>query len=730
MRNLLLICVLLPQLIFSQSDKEVAETNLKYYNEVFGEYEKQFDVFEAPEKFKDESLVVLCQKVHLSFQRYSDNGYNGTKGITRKRILIQDKSELNTLTEFYFQPSEAIGIRLIKPDGTTKKIDTDNAKKVESKVPDLYTDNYHHDQYYKIAIPNLEVGDIIDFFKVFTQEYTGIIEVISSLEYSYPVVSQEIVFDVEKSWQFYYDTFNGAPAIKEDPNGGIDNSGRKKKIVKRYVMQDKERATKKYESYSYPNLTDPLIKFMAIPTSFGYKSDEKIQKGLDLETAIKNNIGKFPDYAETINERCYRYGRSEKFFKLPKEQRVNKIYNALRYYYVEAMMKGERAQRMSYEAGAVIEMSHEFYKLSRFGFTNIFANALKDFDIDAEYAAVVPKHYGNPDQVVVDSEITYGVYVPLTDTYYWSVDNYSLPGEEYKIVQGAVGYRIPRKKSVKKEDFKKIEIPYSTADNNTSLTVKEINIDEKHNLEIAEVVSFSGMYKSIYNRMLLFHTPYGKKDAMKYGDIYLQRNTKAFEQEGFDDYRLGGMGENLVSKFNDRIETYADSKIKTIQSWVAKEYNADTVTNYKVLQYGTTSEEPVLKASYNFVTSEHIKKAGPNLIFNIGELIGKQLELEEDQLTERTKEIFFNFPKTIENRVTINLPEGMTAHGLESINVNIDNPNASFSSVATQNGNKLTIETKKVYKKANAPASEWTNYTEMIEKAYDFSQQKIILKKT
>ena len=264
-------------------DKKAYETNLKYYNDIFGAKDADFNITESPAEWNTEPIVMLCQKIHISFLRDSEKNGSKTKGVIRKRVLIQDKAALDDFSEFYYQNSSAFGIQHIKPDGTKKDIDLKNAVKVESDVPSFYSDDYHSEDYNKIAIPDLEVGDILDYFKVFTEKYSGNVELIAPISYSYPVVSQDIIFDVDKLWNFYYNTFNGAPEFVQDKEGGIDIKGRKRKIIKRFILKNTNQKAQKEERWDFINLTEPIIKVMALPPNSNFAGGRKRDE-------VKNSI--------------------------------------------------------------------------------------------------------------------------------------------------------------------------------------------------------------------------------------------------------------------------------------------------------------------------------------------------------------------------------------------------------------------------------------------------------
>ena len=732
MRYLILFFFLIPLLASGQRNKNSKnqKENLKYYEEIFGEYEKQFDVFEAPEKWKDEPLVLLCQKTHISFLRDTKSGFNRTKGVVRRRFLIQDKSEIETFSEFYFQDSDIIGINHIKPNGDERRIETENAIKVESNVPDFYSDSYHFSEYNKIAIPDLQVGDIIDYFKVFTQGYPGLIQVIAPIDYTYPVLSQELIFDVDKLWTFYYDTFNDAPNFKTDPKGGRDNSGRKRKSVKRFVLKDKDRPAREAEKWAYRNLESPLVKFTAVTSYSGYFDKKAQHRDLDINRVMELNLNIKNEPINLLTSNCIRVAKKCNVDKLrTDDEKVNLLYRLLRYQSVAKQLYADGYLRSaSYSVGALEELSHDNFELIEYIFSNVFVKLLKKFDIPAEYVAVVPQSFGGIDKVVNPKEVTFGVYVPSTKKYYWTNTNYNVAGEEVKYLMGAEGYRIGSKRSKRSSNSKKITVPVSTSDKNVKTISMNVEVNSDNSINVKETISFTGMYKQIYNPLFLFHSSYGKQDIVDFETNKFLDKVIAYEQQGFFSSKAK-LKDKKAKELIERFEEIEDNHQEGLNSWISSEYKADSMNNYEVIEYGVTEKEPVLKTSFDFESEEYVKKAGPNLIFELGALIGDQEELDKEEMENRIGDIYFDFPKEISNEIVVNLPDGLQANGLDALNVTVDNANGSFKTTASQSGNKVTVETRLVFKNYHAPASEWPTYVELLEAVYDFSQQKVVLKK-
>jgi hypothetical protein len=98
-------------------------------------------------------------------------------------------------------------------------------------------------------------------------------------------------------------------------------------------------------------------------------------------------------------------------------------------------------------------------------------------------------------------------------------------------------------------------------------------------------------------------------------------------------------------------------------------------------------------------------------------------------LAGRQVDIWIPHARTIENNITITIPPGYIAEGLQDLNATVDNESGSFISTAKLENDKVLISSKKIYKKNFDKKEAWSNYVAFLEPAYKFSQSKIVLKK-
>jgi hypothetical protein len=126
--------------------------------------------------------------------------------------------------------------------------------------------------------------------------------------------------------------------------------------------------------------------------------------------------------------------------------------------------------------------------------------------------------------------------------------------------------------------------------------------------------------------------------------------------------------------------------------------------------------------------ADWIKKAGNNYLFEVGKVIGVQMQIKEED-RKRTIDVYGPFARSYEFNLELNIPEGFGVEGLEALNKKIVNECGSFSSSTSRQGNQVTIHIQKEYTHNFEPAANWPKMLEFIDAAADFNNAKLLLKK-
>ena len=171
-----------------------------------------------------------------------------------------------------------------------------------------------------------------------------------------------------------------------------------------------------------------------------------------------------------------------------------------------------------------------------------------------------------------------------------------------------------------------------------------------------------------------------------------------------------------------------------IEKDLFKSYNIQTdfitatVKNIDVERIGL--DPFIVEASY--LATDLLKKAGGNYIFEIGAVIGKQMEFYSDK--PRKLPIQLNAARSYERTITLELPQGYRIKNIEDLDkaYYLDPENktlAYFTITHDKKDNTITIKNLEGYNFVELPVTYWDQYRHIINAAADFNKFAIILEK-
>ncbi len=717
---LFLILLIVPLLSTAQKKKKLSKSEkkaLELYDREFKREGEAFKTATIPEKYASESSVMLAKKVHMVFGR-NKKGKTASQIATRKRILLNDMAAVKDYSEFYYQKSDVIGISIIKPDGNKSDVDLDNAVEVTSDIPRQYQDRYHQEDYYKVAIPNLEVGDIVDFYKVFSYPEPSQREFVLPLASSTPILHQELTIDVDKYWTVYYGSLNGAPKFKKVGSGGYNMKGKQSDKVTRLKFEYENAEGKDWERWATVDYYGPMIKLLAAPIKSPLHQKITTFEGLEKVDYITKSMEGVKEITKLLDKNLKSYIKDLNLRDIEESDAAEMIYRGTRVLLLRSMNEVESNDIAVISRG----ISRERAGISDAVFASIFAKILKKAKIKSEIVLAVDRS-AKEDDFLVGQELTMGVYVPKVDKYYWPYDNFSRPGETPYYLEGLKVIRIPYSKVFKDEAAQFVKssvLPTSTLSDNGYKVTAAVNITDDNTLNYKSNSILSGYFRERYSPLFLFNTNYLSED-MSFSEV----------DKLFGKYIAGFYMQNSTPLARSREEFTEYKKIKDerLTEWLEGEHVALELIEFKIEDYGMMNLDKSLKIGYEFSSDEFIKKAGPNLIFDIGKVSGDQLQLDREELEGRRSDIRIECPKSITTDITITLPEGITAHGLEDLNRTVENEVGRFVCSATQTDNTISLTTTKEYITDNFGAEKWPLMVEFLEAAYEQSQKKVILKR-
>lgn len=679
----------------------------------------------VPDKYKDESAVILAAHSRLEVTKktrfnvgaflggfhYIDREVN-CRDIYRMLVQINDQAALKEYSEFDYQAEtrkknwrydekyqQVLGVRIIKPDGTVKEIDTDEYMTVaEGKKGD--------EQRQKLAVPGLEVGDKVDifFFNYTSLENHNLDPFVFRFRQSYPMLSYTVHCEIDDKLTTQYRTLNGAPDFKQSK----DAEGN---ILLDVAMKEIDRTEP--ELWYNPMRQTPMTLLYITNSKmkkYTYIPESAKKAGLHANpdaTALQEDDWKFMEQVQGSSSgmspakaaRLYRNVKNIKKKDWSDEKKADFIYN----YYRLALMT-DRNSNYNSEA-----------------FITYFASLLT-------WAAGVNNLTGittHEDQEPLDQLASYRntswfVALPESGKYYFPPTAYLIPHEIPARYQGRQAILEPDKEKAKKLKIKAerehLILPANTAEENLNATTLQVDMDNTlltlDRTELRTGTQKEFMQRALvkmedvdatYRRLLSIDKELAEEVSKKYADDLQEAFRKGREQEKED--------------YKGEINYYHGEDAKEL-------------LGYGMKSLGNRPDSAAFIYNVRYTMDGLVRKAGPNYVLSAGKLIGDQLLIEGKE-RKRTADIDMSAPRTFQWNITVNLPAGYNAapESVEKLNVNVENECGAFIAKATAENGKLTMNITKRYNHKTEPVANWELLLKLADATKEYEALSVVLKK-
>ncbi|HEV7782185.1 MAG TPA: hypothetical protein VGO58_13015 [Chitinophagaceae bacterium] len=705
--------LLLSTTLFAQDDDDTfspskLESIAKNMKTIWDDGDADFTVTATPEKWKDESGVIIAQKTKFAFDK--DANKLAVYEITHRRIKLNDKDAVNTYSSVYFRigsTNDGAGIKVIKSNGTVQDVSLRNAVYVEdpSDVPSTFTPyigkaNTYYDKsksrviYYKLAIPDLDPGDIIDYGTIFYDDNT--VKKMSYIEFDpiyfvctreYPVLSQKFEIDTDNNSFVNSKSTMGAPLFKETSNGNAD-----------YTWEDKNRDKITDTRWVNSLVELPMVKFQIVFS----KSENRSDLFIGDRGELKQNISP-EELAKKMNNLYNRLDGS--------------VYYSMAKAYLKALGYGDMREEDFIQKTYYILRHMSHYRANGFSselFASCLTQCLELRKIPYDLVVTSPATLTKPENIIFRTEPEWMVRV--RGKYIFNATIFSNPYDFKEEFLNTPAYVISLGKN---PTATPVTLPSTAPDENVTTTTITATMDTAtRNMVLTHQKAVTGLSKQFYNVQGLIYTNALDDDHRSYG--------------GEDDTRAGMKGAYLESyedKLRERKKEDKTRKLEYMKKTLEDDYdNITSYTEFILNSDGRTWRKQELNYTNKLELSDMIKIAGNNLLVAVPSLIGDQLFVSQDE-RKREVDAFLSFPRSIRNVINFTIPDGYKAVGVQNLNVNIDNEVGTFAVLASVEGNKLNLLVKKVYKQTTIKKEQWSKLLEMLDGAFNFSQKKVLLKK-
>jgi hypothetical protein len=713
----LLVLLLLPATLTAQSPLRInvdVKRSDELRKEIWQSNNKDFTVTAVPEKWKNESAVIIAMANVLSYRKAPLINTLNYNSYMHRRIKLQDTKALEEYAEFTIPSTGAYGstryefyagFKVIKADGREIEVPLSEAVKAERRINQSSRDEY------KLAIPNLEIGDILDYYMAqdrtitLYSKYHSFDPVIFELNENYPIMKRTISFEVLRRCYINAVSLNGAPQLKF-----TEDTARDRAI---YFLEDSDRQAVKDTRWLFPYRDLPSIKFKVAYASAGAAS---ISVGfLGEPGVIKSSVT--PKEVKDLVSAVF---STTAYHHLTLRSAMNKTHKGVTdhdklardaFYRLRNMVRANLAE------DNLLNEGNDNPNSGALSFLSSLTNYYRYKKIKHEILIGIPRNISGLNDLVLENELTFMIKVNTAKPFYIGrCDNHGIPGEIDPDLQGqevytANGMLIPAQWVLFRTT---VPVEPNTHNMTDATHVVEIR-DLQEGLADAQITHKHGGDNRAYFQNLLMD-PYD----------YLDEETAHVKPTG----KVTKPSAITLKKKADFMSRRDEEKNKRIQEYTKQDFpeSLDTTRNLKIIQPGRFDETPEFIYTFDASFKGITKRVGNNYLVNIGQLLPWPSQVKAEERT-RQYNIFMSCARTFRNRLELAIPEGYNVQGLDKLTTKVENATGGFISSARLEGGKLVIETQWYYKSNYEPTKNWPLMLQFLDAAFDMSQQQVLLQK-
>jgi len=698
-------------------------------NYVWGFKIKAFDVRNIPAEYSKYSKVIIAKHEEitgLAKSKFRWMGAGARKELTythttRELVKINDAAALEDYSEITFQKfaqrykdklTTYLGVRVIKADGTVKEIDPDEI---------ILTDNTDKNKKGKLAVSDLQIGDMLDYFIQTVEFY----EAGGTLDFENfvfadedPIMHYSVHVEASKKLAVEYRAMNGAPDFKYRTNEDDDN------------LLDAEQnniAPFPTSLWMSPYRQIPLLRFHMVLGNSGFLNVRKpgeIYKNPDadeiinvydqvLKSYVSSSRAELGSYDKQVKRIAESYLEQNGGGKI-KDNPVA-LYYAARHHFLMGFSKDDVS---------VVNNKRNRRAPSDIAFLAMLEELFNQFDINSQFILLPSKYGPKSNEIMSVSDLQLALITD--DSQIFTAESiFDTPNVIPYYLEGQQGVTIDYHFSFRqaKSDKGSYSTKYSAAAQNqhTEDLVFNFNPADPQKIKIDRKATITGLLRLDYQRQLLL-----------YEDLHEEeRKTLGIEDSFYEILKDSKKGKKIVEEYQHAFDEARKEWKENFKDEINDQFDVkpEELISFKIDQPGVFEDKKAMIFSEQFTVNAWVKKAGNNYILDAGKMIGGQLKIKPEQ-RDRKVDVYMPNARTFQYNVSIPVPQGYTAEGLDKLNTSIDNSTGSFVTTAKLEGANVKITVAKVYKNAFEKAEKWPDLLKMLDAATAFEEMKIMFKKS
>ncbi|MFY0253333.1 DUF3857 domain-containing protein [Chitinophaga sp. 30R24] len=664
--------------------------------------------------------------IGVGFKIKKDIFYSNT---VREMVKLNDKAALDEYSEFSFKKLQSlntyfhrgltttiVGVRVIKPDGSQKEVNVD--EEIVNEEDDK------KQQKSKLAIPDLQVGDIIDYF-VRVEEQKDVNSPIDQQVFilgdDKPVMQYSVHCEISDKYFVRYRASNGAPdlKIKRDDDGNVMD------------LLVRNLPSLPVDLWMSPYRQIPMIRMDIL---FGTRleagqsagevrrnpSQQEIKESI-LKDIITDGWNLWAagggHWNKDIHDMMKQYKR-ERGKEIPDDSLAYYVYYAFRFL---------AFYKVNFTDKIMVGTERNYIQPDNKKFIFFLQDAMRRMDVPVEFVLVTSRYGPGQEEVLNNGDYEYMLKTQGPKPIFMSADgvfsNCAYIAPEYeKQVAPVIDLKKYDKRRHELKTYDEIKVGTSTADDNKQIEQLKISLDDDMQLlKVNRQTTLKGSLRVGEQRRLLLFQDYYESERKALG----LRNS--FMEELDDNKAERKLAEEYANAFAEAKKAQKDQFMEEVQEQF--DVKPTELVSFKINQQGLRHDKPDFVYATSFTLDGLVKKAGNNYILDAGKLIGEPLKVKTEQ-RDRKVDVYMPFARSFEYDIEITIPSDYTLVGADKLNKEIDNESGSFTVQATVAPDKLKLHIRKAYKNNFEPVAKWNNLLQIIDAATDFYNQKVLLKKS